>query len=372
MNPFSISSTSRDNFCNRVNEIATLQQYMRAGIHAVVYAPRRFGKSSLAHVVQSGLTDMDRVYVDLFSVTSISEVARLLYFEIANVLGADAARQTTILQLLGEFFTRVKFTLSFNAQELEPKIDVSLGESSAELCIKDVIAALDAWCLRHQRRVCIVLDEFQEICELKESKQIEAFLRGGMQQAERVSFMFMGSRRSLLKDMFENKTRPFYKSTIKFELPAMQRDVFADFIADRFAMGGYPVSREVADEIISFTDGYPYYTQKLALFHYNTLESGDTDLEKAKSELIRSESSDFESIYVTLAANQKKVLKSVARKPTANLYASEYLRDNNLGAASSVRTAVDKLLKLDLIESREGKWRTVDPVLEKWLRRYPV
>jgi len=93
MNPFSISSTSRVNFCNRVQEIATLQQYMCADIHAVVYAPRRFGKSSLAHVVQSGLTDMERVYVDLFSVTSISEVARLLYFEIANALGADAAKK---------------------------------------------------------------------------------------------------------------------------------------------------------------------------------------------------------------------------------------------------------------------------------------
>jgi len=73
--------------------------------------------------------------------------------------------------------------------------------------------------------------------------------------------MFMGSRRTILKDIFENKTRPFYKSTLKFDLPAMQRDVFADFIAGRFAIGGYPVRRALADEIISFTDGNPYYTQ---------------------------------------------------------------------------------------------------------------
>jgi len=56
-------------------------------------------------------------------------------------------------------------------------------------------------------------------------------------------------------------------------------------------------------------------------------------------EFIRSGSSDFENIYVVLAANQKKVLKAIARKPTANLYASEYLRDNNLGAASSQLTS---------------------------------
>jgi hypothetical protein len=33
MNPFSISSRSKDNFCNRTKEIAKLQEYMRSGIH---------------------------------------------------------------------------------------------------------------------------------------------------------------------------------------------------------------------------------------------------------------------------------------------------------------------------------------------------
>ena len=371
-NPFSISSHSLDKFCNRTEEIKRLQKYMRDGIHVVVYAPRRFGKSSLANVVQAGLTDMDNIYIDLFSVTSVDEVAKLLYYEIANALGVGAAKNTSIMQQLSEFFTRVRLSLSFDMQTQAPKIDVSLGSSSPDICIKEVIEALDAYCVKHKRRACVVLDEFQEICNLKESKQIEAFLRGGMQKSEWVSFMFMGSRRTILRDMFENKTRPFYKSTISFELPNMPFDVFADFVAKRFEKGGHPIDLAVAEEIVSFTDGYPYYTQKLALLYFDALEYGNTGLDEVKAELVRSESSDFESIYVNLASNQKKLLKAIGRKPTSNLYASDYLRDNHLGASSSVKMAADKLCKLDLIGVRSGLWRTVDPVMEKWFCMHHV
>jgi len=372
MNPFSISSRSRENFCNRVKEIATLQEYMRSGIHAVVYAPRRFGKSSLAGMVQSGLTDMDNIYVELFSVTSLDEVAKLLYYEIANVLGKDAARTPALLKSLSEFFGRVRLSLSFSAADGSGKIDVSLGDAAPDICLKEVISSLDAYCKKNGRRVCLVLDEFQEICGLKESKQIEAFLREGMQRAEMVSFIFMGSRRTILKDMFENRKRPFYKSAIKFELARIPYNDFAEFIAARFLSAGRPIEPTIANDIVSYTQGYAYYTQKLAMLHFDLMENGTADLTASKAELISSEASDFENIFVNLAANQKKVLKALARKPTASIYATGYLRENHLGAASSVKTAVEKLRALDLIENRDGLWSTVDPLLEKWVRIHSI
>jgi hypothetical protein len=372
MNPFSISSRSKDNFCNRTKEIAKLQEYMRSGIHAVVYAPRRFGKSSLAGMVQSGLTDMENIYVELFSVTSLDEVAKLLYYEIANALGREAVRTPALLQRLSEFFSRVRFSLTFDAVEASGKINVSLGDASPHICLKEVISCLDAYCKKNGRRVCLILDEFQEICGLKESKQIEAFLREGMQRAEMVSFIFMGSRRTILRDMFENKKRPFYKSAIKFELERMPHDEFSEFIAARFLAAGRPIDHATACEIVSYTDGYAYYTQKLAMLHFDLLETGAAGLDISKAELINSEESDYENIFVNLAANQKKVLKAVARKPTATLYASDYLRENYLGAASSAKTAVEKLRSLDLIENRNGLWRTVDPILEKWVRLHSM
>lgn len=372
MNPFSISSRSSDNFCNRVGEIARLQEYMRSGIHAVVYAPRRFGKSSLAGMVQSGLSDMDNIYIELFSVTSLDEVAKLLYYEIANALGKDAVRTPALLKRLSTFFSRVRLSLSFDAIDGSGKIDVSLGDTSPDICLKEVIASLDAYCKKSGRRVCLVMDEFQEICGLKESKQIEAFLREGMQRTEMVSFIFMGSRRTILQDMFENRKRPFYKSAIKFELGRMPHDEFTGFICARFLAAGRPIDPTIASEIVTYTEGYPYYTQKLAMLFFEFMENGSADLDISKAALIKSEAFDYENIFVNLAANQKKVLKAVARRPTAAIYANEYLRENHLGAASSAKTAVEKLRALDLIENRDGVWRTVDPILEKWVRVHSI
>ena len=102
------------------------------------------------------------------------------------------------------------------------------------------------------------------------------------------------------------------------------------------------------------------------------MENGGADLTVSKAELVNSEASDFENIFVNLAANQKKVLKAVARKPTASIYATDYLRENHLGAASSAKTAVEKLRALDLIENRDGLWSTVDPLLEKWVRVHSI
>lgn len=368
MNPFSISSISAERFCNRTAEIAKLQGYMRNGTHVVVYAPRRFGKSSLANVVQSGMTDMDNIYVELFSVTSVDEVAKLLYTGIVNALGADAARNDSFLKKISSFFSRVKITLSYDSIGQTPKFDVSLGDSSPTICIKDVISSLDAYCKKQNKRACLVLDEFQEICGLKESKQIEAFLREGMQRAEMVSFMFMGSRRTILRDMFESRSRPFYKSTVGLELESIPHDVFSAFIADRFAQAGHPIAHSTAEEIVAYTDGYAYYTQKLALLHFDALESGVDNIELAKAELVKSESSDCENMFIGLYANQKKVLKAIAVNPASGIYSSSYLRANQLGAASSVKAAVKRLKELDYIEERAGAWKTVDPILEKWIR----
>ena len=372
MNPFSISSRSRNHFCNRVKEIASLQKYMRSGIHVVVYAPRRFGKSSLAEMVLAELNDMDTIYVELFSVTSLDDVAKLLYYEIANALGSSAARKPDFLKRLSEFFQRVRLSLSLEATDGSPKIDVSFGDAPPDICLKEVISALDAYCTKNGRRACLVLDEFQEICELKESKQIEAFLREGMQRSTMVTFIFMGSRRRLLRDMFESRKRAFYKSSLKLELERLPLSELTTFIEQRFQTAGHPVDRTVAEEIATFTEGYPYYAQKLAMLYFELLEYGTTDLDSAKLALVKSESSDCENIFVNLAANQKKVLKALARRPTATLYASEYLREHYLGAASSVRTAVERLQNLDLIENRDGTWRIVDPILARWLQSHAV
>ena len=366
-NPFNLVLAQGNGFCNRTAEKALIGQNMRSGIHTVIYAPRRYGKSSLAMEVGALLTDMISIYVDLFSVTSPEDVVEKIYRVIVATLGRTAADQTTLATRILASFKKLRLNIEINSTTMLPEFSVSLGEERAEIHLELIIAALDHYCAAQAIKVCLVLDEFQEICELKESKKIEALLRGGMQSAQNVSFLMMGSRRTILRDMFEDRKRPFYKSAYVLPLPEIPVDEFVAFLIDRYASGGKVLSGAEAGEIVAFVRAYPYYVQKLAMLHFNLVGERDDSLLFAKSLLVEMEAADFEGIFLGLTNHQKRLLRAIAKHQPTTIHGQGFLVENRLGSQGGVQTSLAKLKKMDLVEKLGEIWRVVDPVFEKWL-----
>lgn len=369
MNPFGLGIAARDRFCNRTAEIDLLSRNMLSGIHTVVYAPRRYGKSSLARRVLADLEPgMTGVYVDLFSITTADDAAEKMYLSIVNALGRDAADKNSLAARIATFFKRLRLSLEFDQTSGVPEFSVSLGDVTAEIHLESVIANLDAYCADNKIKVCLVLDEFQEICNLKESKKIEALLRGGMQVAQHVSFMMLGSRRTILRDMFEDRNRPFYKSAYVMKLSPMPGDEFADYLIRQFAAGELILSREEADQIVAFTEAYPYYTQKLAMLYYDMKRPG-ASVAEAEQFLVEMESADCENIFVGLTNHQKRLLQAIAAAHPASIFATAFLTAHRLGSQGGVQSSLAKLKKLDLVEQDEVGWRVTDPIFCKWLAK---
>ena len=365
-NPFNLAIAHGDAFCNRTAEKQLLCQNMRSGIHTVVYASRRSGKSSLAAVVGEQLTDMVYIYIDLFSVTSPEDVAEKIYRGIVNTLGRAATDKASLAQRILKSFTRLRLNVEFDPTTPLPEFSVSLGEAPVEIHLEYIISSLDGYCSTQGIKVCLVLDEFQEICELKESKKVEALIRGGMQSAKNVSFLMMGSRRTILRDMFEDRKRPFYKSAYVLQLPRIPAEEFAAFIVSRYSAGGKALSHEVAKDMVEFVEAYPYYVQKLAMLHFDMGGSADS-IPAAKRLLVEMETVDFEGLFLGLTNHQKRLLRAVAKQKPANIYSLAFMTSYRLGSQGGVQTSLAKLKKLDLVEMRNEVWRVVDPVFEKWL-----
>lgn len=365
-NPFKLVIAKGDDFCNRTAEKQMICQNMRSGIHTVVYAPRRYGKSSLAMVVGEMLTDMTFIYVDLFSVTSSEDVAEKMYRGIVATLGRKAVDKTSLAERILKSFKRLRLTMEVSATSSLPEFSVTLGDDAAEIHLEHMITSLDDYCAGQGIKACLVLDEFQEICELKESKKIEALLRGGMQSAKNVSFLMMGSRRTILRDMFEDRKRPFYKSAYVFPLPRILTEEFTSFLVSRYHAGGKILDVDLAREIVEFVEAYPYYVQKLAMLHFEM--GGDRgSFPEAKSLLVKMEAVDFEGIFLGLTNHQKRLLRAIAMQKPANIYSQSFLTSRRLGSQGGVQTSLAKLKKVDLVELRDEVWRVVDPVFEKWL-----
>ena len=369
MNPFGLGIAARDRFCDRVAEIEMLSRNMRSGIHTVVHAPRRYGKSSLARRVLAELEpDMTGVYCDLFSITTADDVAEKMYGSIVNALGRNAVDKNSLASRITSFFKRLRLSLEFDPTSGIPEFSVSLGDVTAEIHLENVIANLDEYCAACGIKACLVLDEFQEICNLKESKKIEALLRGGMQAAEHVTFMMLGSRRTILRDMFEDRKRPFYKSAYIMKLSPMPADEFAEYLIRQFAAGELILSHEEADQMVAFTEAYPYYTQKLAMLYYDMKRPGAC-VEEAQQYLVEMESADCENIFVGLTNHQKRLLHAIAVSHPASIFAASFVTVHRLGSQGGVQSSLAKLKRLDLVEQDQVGWRVTDPILCKWLMR---
>ena len=367
-NPFRLALAHGKSFCNREREKELLARNMLSGIHTVVYAPRRYGKSSLARELVDQVSGLTWIYVDLFSVSSFEDVAEKIYRSIVNTLGYRSTDKSSFAARLSSVFKRLRLGLEFAPDTGLPEFTVSLGDVRAEIHLEEVTDSLDRFCESQSVKVCLVLDEFQEICNLRDSPKIEALLRGGMQAADHVSFLIMGSRRTLLRDMFEDRKRPFYKSAYVLELPRIPEDEFTDFLISRFASSGQALDIEEASALVSFVDAYPYYVQKLAMLYFDISASGGT-LVEAETILLEMESADCGSIYIGLTTHQKQLLKAIARSRPTAIFSQSFLAENRLGSQGGVQTSLAKLKKLDLVEQRDKIWKVVDPVFERWLRR---
>ncbi|MGD0282802.1 MAG: ATP-binding protein [Dissulfurispiraceae bacterium] len=371
-NPFNIGvAQERDDFCNRVTEKEDLLKYARNAQKVVVYSPRRYGKSSLMYQVQKHLAKEGflNAYADFFSITSESEM--IGKFATAVLRGAGkGVDQRSLFGKLKDVFTRFIPSIEMTPEgfNISAKFDKS---ANPDMLLADVLDGIQAFAKQKKEKVCIVLDEFQEIVNLPESKKIEGIIREHIQRQKDIAYFFVGSRRSILLDMFTDKSRPFYKSAFRYSLKEITIDEFVPFISQKFTGTGKKCAKEFAVTIYTLVRGYPYYVQKLAYQVWDLTEKECTNdiIQRAYNILVKTEAVDFEGIWSGLALGQRALLKAIAQQPTKSLYNKEYLDQHDLSVGGAQR-ATDALQSRDLIEKDEdGKIRLTDPIMAAWLVR---
>ncbi|MBI4839113.1 MAG: ATP-binding protein, partial [Nitrospirae bacterium] len=203
-------------FCNRQNELKEFLSHVRNRANVVIFSPRRYGKTSLVKRLQAQLASegVITVYIDLFGVDSTRDIAERL----ASRLYAINKGDDMFIKKIMRFLTAWRPVF-----RPDPEYGVSLtvepaaGKKGLEL-LEETLAGIGAFIKSHGKGVHIVFDEFQEITELNESLQVEGIMRSQIQTHSNASYFFVGSRRRLLSDMFNEKKRPFYRSAINYPL----------------------------------------------------------------------------------------------------------------------------------------------------------
>ena len=371
-NPFRFGALALDeSFADRESEIAELASDIRNGQDVVVFAPRRYGKSSLVWSAVRGLAS-ERVMVaqvDLITTPTKERLAAALattiYEQIASPL--ERAREKTLAPFRG---LQIQPTITIDPADGSFAFSFGVGRKAADIDatlerLLELPAELGGAGDRH---TALVMDEFQEIVDI--DPDLPKLLRSVFQRQPEVAHVYLGSKRHIMERIFSDANEPFWRSAKPMELGMIDAEPFAAFIADRFRGTGRTVDEGTVSELLALTDGHPYATQEFAYFLWEQTPGGrkasSEHLRRALAAVLRSEHAHFGLLWESAATVQKLVLQALAREP-GRPFTAEYRARHNLPPATSVQKALRALEQREVVVGADGAYRIVEPFLAEWV-----
>ena len=356
-------------FCDRESDTETLVKHIVNGRNVALISPRRLGKSGLIHhtfslpQIQEGYT---AIYIDVYATRNLCEFAKALSDGIVKAVRPERAWHEKFFS----FFRSLRVGFRIDSVSGEPSLDLSIGDIEyPDKTIREAFEYMEA-----SEKPCILaIDEFQQIREYPETNT-EAFVRTLVQQCSRTSFIFCGSKRHTMTDIFYSPAKPFFQSVMSQSLKPIPMETYAGFAGRLFAERGKYLDRFVAETIYRMFEGCTWYMQMMMneLFAL-TAEGGRCTSEYidiAWENIIMAQEDRYQAILYSLAPKQKQLLYAIAReKKIEGITSSEFVRRHRLVSASSVQAALKPLMKNDIVTCEDGIYRIYDYFFADYLAK---
>jgi uncharacterized protein len=375
-NPFNFGDLALDaGFADRERELVELVAHMRNGQNVVVFAPRRYGKSSLVWRAAQEVVARNQVLVaqvDLMLTTTKEQFAAALAQAIYDEIATPALR------------ARERASRIFSGLRIAPVMTVDPATGALGFTFRaghhraDVDATLEGLlelpatlAAERRKRVAIVFDEFQEVLSI--DPHLPRLMRSIFQRQPDVAHVYLGSKRSMMHRLFNDANEPFWRSAAQLELGLIPPEEFAPFLVERFAGANRRLSQPVASELLAYTRGHPYATQELAYALWEETPRGRAAtgdaLARALDRVLHGENAHFSLVWERASQVQRLVLQALALEPTTSLTAAEYRHRHDLPGSSSVARAVEALVEDELLRQlAPGSYEIAEPFLAEWLR----
>ena len=370
-NPFIVTGKIEpEYFCDRVTESARLVKSVTNGNNMVIISPRRMGKTGLIQFCYDKPEIADEYYtffIDILHTSSLREFTYLLGREIYETLLPRSRKMTslfiqTIKSISGKF--------GFDPLSGTPTFNIELGDiDRPEYTLDEIFRYLEA-----ADKPCIVaIDEFQQIAKYPE-KNIEAQLRTHIQKLRNCNFIFAGSERHMMQEMFTSAARPFYHSADMLELKAIVPEIYIPFIVSHFEKRTRHIAPDDVERVYNLFKGHTYYVQKTFNEAFaDTPEGEECTLETLRAaidNMIASNDTIFREILSNIPEKQKELLYAIAKEGEAErITSAAFIKRHSLASASSVQSAMKKLLEKDIITEINKVFSVTDRLFAMWMNR---
>ena len=358
---------TKENFVDRVEDRAQLKSFLSSHINVMLISPRRWGKSSLVKVamdeLQNEVQDVRVCFIDAFSIGSEAEFYRTFA---SQVIACASTKLEMRIQDAKKFLTGVvpqlvirddvtnfmAFDVKFVPQEQE-KMDI--------LCLPETIAVAKGI------RIVVCIDEFQQLANLPDYKNMEGKMRSAWQQQEHVTYCLYGSKRHMMMDIFNNANSPFYRFGQMLFLNKIPKSEWIPFIMKSFEKSGKHISESFASQVCDTVECHSWYLQQLCYFIWNATadEVNQETFQYGLRQLVNTNSPMFLSDTESLAPSQIEMLRAI-KDGVRKLSSTETKRQYALGNPNTISKNKKVLRDKDIIEERNGKMEFVDPAYRLW------
>lgn len=372
VNPFKFGDpVEGDYYVPRPNLERFVSQFLINRIHVVLIGPRRFGKTSFLLNLLKSLNKQSHsyVFIDIFNITSHKDFLYQLLRGLKNREGWLDSVKSTFKSLAN---LRPKISTHIDSNTGHPPFDFTLdtiasSEKDVKEAIQDVLSSLS----KVEKGLILAIDEFQKITEINDGGWLEATLRTHMQQLRNTSFIFTGSRRSVIYDMLNNPARPLYKFCQSIEFPSFGEE-FTDWILDRFKNVGIKCHRNAILHLRKIVQDTPNYVQ-MVCFHLVALGREEITIEEVNRILkivTQQNAYAYQTLLSTLTPTQQRTLR-LAAKEGKQIFAKELLSKYEIASGAALSSAIKSLKDKEILDEGDVGRGTVifdDPLFAIWLR----
>ena len=359
------------NFTGRTEETRRLKSNFIAGINSVLISPRRYGKTSLVDHVCRNLDREDVIIVRLDIFGCKTE------YDFYNALAVAVLKQTASnIQLWMEeardFLVRLTPKIGIPVDPVS-EISVSLGITPETHSPEEVLNMVEVIAKRKNRHIVVCIDEFQQVGEFENTKQVQARLRSAWQHHHYTSYCLYGSKRHMMSNIFLNRSMPFYQFGDLLWLQKIPTIDWMDYIISHFEAEGKHISEHIVERICEIVDNYPSYVQHLSSILLNHLPQGGRVTEEMMSSAISELISTNEALYMQqvepLSAYQMNLLKAIVSGIHSGFNEKRVRSMFDLGSPSNQVRLREALIGRDLIYSEMRQLYLTDPVFGLWFRK---
>ncbi len=361
-NPFVVTGVVGDlAFCNRQAEQDELRQHIDNAQNVLLFSHRRYGKTSLILKVFKSLENIIPVYVDLYGTTSIEGFIKA-FIKGASIIEAKPSR---FVKLVREYLSGISISFGFDPVSQSPNMSASFERQPATADIEAVFQLVQT--VARKKKIVIAFDEFQEVGGYG-TDAFEKGLRKVIQHHDQICYIFAGSQRHIMGEMFNDAKRAFYQMAISMPLKPIATDDYVEWVEALYAKAGKAIEETAIQDVVARCENHPKYVQEFFYTLWPLKKIGLAQINGAESKILESRSIEFTHVWDSLSLNQKKALKLVAATSGSQMFSADNLVRFKFKTASQVVAAMKVLEQRELV-SKNGDYQIYDPVFRRWVQR---